>query len=163
MKYLLANARKTSWQAPSSYKMGLVGTMSLLKTIISYVIIHPVSEEPPMKKRWKLLIAFTLIVAGTILFLSFFSIFFFPSEVNKPLKIPGETYFLVRKPGIFKPVYVNVGKKVHGIVWGSLLNVFTGRGVELPWYFDEDYISVNAFFCYNTKHGIITDRDFFNR
>ncbi len=108
------------------------------------------------------MIILAVIVTIAVLFFSLFSIILIPREVNKPLKIPGETYFLVKKPGPFERVFINVGDELNAVVWGSIFSIFTGRVGEIPWYMDRDYISANAFFCYNTKHGIIIDREFFN-
>ena len=115
-----------------------------------------------MNKRRKLLIILFIILLSTALFLSFFSAIRISREVGKGLKIPGDTYFLVRKPHPFEKVFININDEIHGVVWGSILGIFTGRGADIPWYMDEEYISSNAFFCYNTEHGVILDKEFFD-
>ncbi len=108
-------------------------------------------------------IAFFLLAALVVAFFSFFAVVRYPVEMCKPLKLPGETYFLVRKPNITDPVFVNAGQEMNGVVWGGILNLLMLKSANVPWYVDRDYISKNVFFCYNTVAGVVLDKKFFER
>jgi hypothetical protein len=108
-------------------------------------------------------VLFILVAILAVAFFSFFAIVKIPVDVGKPLKIPGETYFLVKKPNIMDPVYIDIGVQMNSTVWGSIANFFTLREVKLPWYMEKEYISKNAYFCYNTVAGVIIDKTFFEK
>ena len=98
-----------------------------------------------------------------LLFLAFFSVIYIPRDVSKALELPGETFLVVKKPRILEKPFINLNDEMQDVVFGSLWSFLTGKGLNVPWYADEEYISSNAIFCYNTKHGVVIDREFFDK
>jgi|GEM_PF-2091156 len=111
--------------------------------------------------KWILIIVLAVLLVAAIAFFSFASIIVFPPEVGKLMQVKGITYLAVRKPSFFQKPVINLGEEAGNLLAASVIDLFLGRGVKLPWYADGEYISANAFFAYNTKSGVILEKDFF--
>ena len=115
-----------------------------------------------MKKlKWILIIVLSVLLVLAIAFFSVASIIIFPPEVGKLMQVKGATFLAVKKPSFFQKPVINLGDEAGNLLATSIIDIFTGRGINLPWYADGEYISANAFFAYNTESGVVLDKDFF--